>query len=293
MANATTAAQALLATAPPVTLPHTRQLDLRSRAKARSYRIFVALPDAPPPPDGYPVLYLLDGNALFPAAALMARAQARRSAATGVSPGIVVGIGHATDALHDGPARAFDYTPPAPGLSAKHGGGDAFLDFVERELQPLLAREFPVDPRRSTLFGHSFGGLLALHALFTRPGLFSGYVVASPSIWWNDRFILGERDAFAARAQPPARQARVLITVGSREQTPSPGVSAERAALQRERSQVDAARALALDLGRLEAAGLQVTFRVLEGENHGSAAFASLRHAIEFALPHPEGARAR
>lgn len=278
---------ATLIDAPAVTLPNTRQLDLRSRADGRVYRLFVAPPEGPPPPDGYPVLYVLDGNALFPAAVQMARAQAQRSASTGVRPGIVVGIGYPTDALYDEPSRTFDYTPPAPRLSPEFGGGDAFLDFVERDLQPLLAREFPVDARRRTLFGHSFGGLLVLHALFTRPGLFAGYVAASPSIWWNDRFILKERDAFAARMTGAPLRARLLITVGSREQTAPPGASAERVALLRERRQVDAARDLGLDLERLQPAGLQVAFREFEGESHGSAALPALQRAVEYALRQP------
>lgn len=281
------AATATLAGAPAVTLPGTRQLDLRSHAGGRVWRVFVSLPDDPPPPGGYPVLYVLDGNALFPTAALMARAQGQRTASTGIGQGVVVGIGHPADALYDEPARAFDYTPPPPGLSARFGGGDAFLDFIERDLQPLVAREFPVDPHRRTLFGHSFAGLLVLHALFTRPGLFRDYVAASPSIWWNDRFILKERDAFAARAARathPALQARLLITVGSLEQTPPPDAPAERVALLRERRQVDDARSLGLDLQALQAAGLQTTFREFEGENHGSAALPALRDAVRFAL---------
>lgn len=277
-------ATATLADAPTVALPDTRRVDLRSRADGRVYRVFVALPEGSPPPGGYRVLYVLDGNALFPVAALMARSQARRGASTGVRPGIVVGIGYPTDAPYDESARAFDYTPPAPGLSRGFGGADAFLDFIEHELQPFVAREFPVDARHDALFGHSFGGLLVLHALFTRPGLFADYVAASPSIWWNDRYILKERDAFAARASAAMPEARVLITVGSHEQTPPPGTSAERAATLRERRQVDAARELAAGLERLRPAGLQSAFREFEGENHGSAALPALQRAVERAL---------
>lgn len=278
------AATATFAGAPAVTLPDTRRIDLRSHADGRIRRVFVALPEGPPPPDGYRVLYVLDGNALFPVATMMARSQARRGASTGILPGIVVGIGYPTDTRYDEPARALDYTPPAAGLTREFGGADAFLDFIEHELQPLVAREFPVDARRNALFGHSFGALLVLHALFTRPGLFADHVAASPSIWWNDRHILKERDAYAARATGATRQARVLITVGSHEQTPPPGIGAERAAILRERRQVDAARALAADLERLRPAGLQTSFREFEGENHGSAALPALQRAVERAL---------
>lgn len=161
---------------------------------------------------------------------------------------------------------------------------DAFLDFIEHELQPLVAREFPVDDRRNTLFGQSFGGLLVLHALFTRPGLFADHVAASPSIWWNDRHILKEHDAYVGRATDARPEARVLITVGSQEQTPPPGTSAERAAMLRERRQVDASRELAADLGQLRSAGLRPEFLEFEGESHGSAVLPALQRAVERAF---------
>lgn len=85
--------------------------------------------------------------------------------------------------------------------------------------------EFKVFPRvsfgRTALFGHSYGGLFALHALFTKPSSFDIYLAASPSIWWNNRFILSEATRFMgdtalfSSAHPALR-----LSFGSREQYP-------------------------------------------------------------------------
>lgn len=52
-----------LENAPPVALPGTRQIDIAAGGPHRHvHRIMLAVPPAPPPPQGWPVLYLLDGK---------------------------------------------------------------------------------------------------------------------------------------------------------------------------------------------------------------------------------------
>lgn len=38
--------------------------------------------------------------------------------------------------------------------------------------------------------GHSFGGLFAMHALTSRPRLFNSIIAVSPSLTWDDRWVL-------------------------------------------------------------------------------------------------------
>lgn len=49
----------------PALLPGTVQFDMVSKITGRSYRIYVSKPQDPTPPGGFPVLYVLDGDAFF------------------------------------------------------------------------------------------------------------------------------------------------------------------------------------------------------------------------------------
>lgn len=277
-------ARAGIADAPPHAVPRTHQVEMAS-ASGAAYRIMVAVPASPPPAAGYPVIYALDGNAVFATLAELIRRVELGGPGNG-SAALVVAVGYPTSAPYDIPRRALDYTPAAPPAEPErrpegtlyprppHGGADRFLDFLERELKPAVARDFPVDPARQALLGHSYGGLLALHALFTRPSAFDVYVAASPSLWWNGGWIGEEEAAFRARAAAAPVAARLVLSVGEFEQEltplerrliPTDKLEARSRHLRR-RAMVDAVAGLA---GRLrDVAGLAVDFRVHEGETH-------------------------
>ncbi len=292
-----TAGSALAASADTATVSWTetplairaRSQDIVSSSTGRTYRILVFAPSAPPPPGGHPVLYLLDGNATYPVAATLLQLAEHRTNPGGLVPGIVVGIGYPGDAPLDLRARAEDYTPPAPDLSATgdmsgnpQGGADRFLDFIEKELKPRIAASFPIDPARQTIFGHSYGGLFVLHTLFTRPGAFQRYVAASPSIWWNQRFILTEKTAWLKTSRSASAPPRVVVTVGSLEQTPSDDPRlAGRAGLVVARRQVDNACELAADL---VAHGIPSEFFLFEKCDHGESRTPALVHALRTAF---------
>jgi predicted alpha/beta superfamily hydrolase len=194
------------------------QIDLTSR-KGRNYRIFISVPSVPPPPGGFPIIYLLDGNASFATAMDRVALQMRRSGTVGLSPGIVVGIGYPREAPFDMERRTFDYLTAraGPPVAFKVGGAAQFAEFIETELKPMLESSFPIDRTRQALLGHSFGGLFVLWSLFTQPEMFQAHIAASPSIWWNERAILADADAFMQRKSEPATKARLLITVGGLE----------------------------------------------------------------------------
>ncbi|EHY76538.1 putative hydrolase of alpha/beta superfamily protein [Stutzerimonas stutzeri ATCC 14405 = CCUG 16156] len=173
----------------PVELPQASQRDIQSERTGKVYRIFVSEPRHEPPPGGYPVLYVLDGNALFPSLAIQAQALENRPGPTLRNSVLVVGIGYPGNELYDFEARSEDYTPKAEDRqrlpnrkSAPSGGADDFLAFIEDELKPMIALRYSVNSQRQTLFGHSYGGLFTLYTLLTRPRAFQGYVAASPSI---------------------------------------------------------------------------------------------------------------
>ena len=266
-----------LAGSPPVPLARTHQIDGVFAGRPR--RIFVAVPEGPVPAQGHPGLWALDGNTAFPLLAALVRQRASRPADVRGAVPVVVGLGLPGEEAYDQAVRADDYT--LPGVT---GGGhaDRFLDAIERQLMPWLAQQLPVDAARQTLFGHSFGGLFTLYALFTRPSLFQRHVAASPSIWWGGRAILGHRDNFLQRVAPNHELAhQLLVTAGSLEEG-MPHASAERLKRQQERRQVSSARDL---VQSLEAAPrLRPEFRLLEGEDHGSLVLPSAQLAIELAM---------
>lgn len=272
-----------LENAPPVALPGTRQIDVA--AGGHVHRIMLAVPPAAPPAQGWPVLYVLDGDLLFAPTAQLMRNRFARGPGVPAQGAVVVGLGYAGTQVLDLAARTYDYTPPAPGPTTdergrREGGADAFLDFLDATVRPLVERAVRVDAARQTLFGHSYGGLCVLHALFTRPGGFQNYVAASPSVWWRGGFILEEQARFLAGRRADAPPLRLLVTQGERE-TELPADPA-RAAIARERRGAD--RLHALVEGLRGTPGLDMRFTTFPGADHGGAMLPAAQMALALAL---------
>jgi predicted alpha/beta superfamily hydrolase len=143
------------------------------------------------PPDyagsgiSYPLVVVLDGSSLdLPPTnghPRLPHILAELVATGEVPPVILMGILN-TD-------RTRDMTPTKLDMRNSSGGGDAFLDFIADELIPWAESEFRCDGRR-VLYGHSLAGLLATHALLTRPTLFDGVIAASPALSWDEDLLL-------------------------------------------------------------------------------------------------------
>lgn len=260
-------------------LPDTERFSLSDGA-GNEFSIFVAHPRAPGG-EALPVLHLLDANASFGTMVEAVRLRGARPEVSGVTPAWVIGIGYPTDQPLDMVRRTYDYTPPSDRLVLpprpegapwpRMGGADRFMDFIETVLKPQLRRRYRIGEGPQTIFGHSFGGLCVLHMLFTRARLFDAYVAASPSIWWNDRFILREERAFAEKMLlPGAPASRLLLTSGSDENR---GPFAD--------DNGDSIRALAERLAALPS--LSVRHHEFAGEDHGSVLPAAIGRAVGFA----------
>ena len=273
-----------------------RAFDLTSARNGRDYRVFVDVPETPPPAEGFPVLVVLDGNLHF---ALAAGLQRSLVLAGEVRPAVVVGVGYPTDDLLAAltlrfqdlslPARA-DWLAglgwSAPGMTVDTTGGlDAFLEGLEHEILPAVAGLAPTNLADHALFGHSLAGHAALHALFRRPGAWRSVIASSPSIWWADDAVLaGERTL--ADADLAGR--RILLCVGALEAEPDRAAlthfgsrAAAEAALSRSRM-VENVRALGARLaGR---PGAVVSTVVFEGEGHVTVIPAAVCRALQFAL---------
>lgn len=193
-------------------------------SKNLDYRILIATPTEEPAPNGYAVIYALDGDALFQTLAEAVKLQTRKP--KGYDPILVVGIGYPSKEPFDMERRCRDFTmqvdraalPERPGGRPwpPTGEADQFLDFLELELMPTIAKELPIDPARQLIVGHSLGGLLTLHAMFTRPHLFTHYASGSPSVWWGNNEVLKELEQFKAHWQGE-EQRHLLLTIGAEE----------------------------------------------------------------------------
>ena len=199
---------------------------LDSNDGQRHYRIQVAVPDVPAPAGGFPVAYLLDGNA-----ALMETGAAQLEALSkSARPPLVAFIGYDNDLRIDADSRAYDYTPRRAGGEAaqpdvipgrRNGGADAFLDLLQQQIVPRVEAMAPVDGGRRALWGHSYGGVLVLHALFTRPDAFSTFAAADPSLWWGRGRLLEEEQA-AAPWPAPAPTLLLWVGEGAPDRHPPP-----------------------------------------------------------------------
>jgi predicted alpha/beta superfamily hydrolase len=259
-------------------VPETEGWDIESR-QGEIYRIHVSRPPGEPPAGGYPVLYVLDANAVFAGFAEARRIQSAYP--TGADKMIIVGVGYPGGKLYDS-RRVGDFTPPIqnPALAAYHrndpqGRRATFADFLLDELRPEVARRYSVHPDRQSLYGHSLGGLFALHMLYARPDAFHTITAASASLWWDDQMILAEESAFRAAlrsASPPRHVARLLLLVGEAEEAPVTVLDNT---------------ALATRLHALSADGLRSRFMVLEEEGHLGVPHGALTTTLRWANQWP------
>lgn len=274
----------------PARLPGAQERLMHAPETGRTYRIQIAR-IGEPPANGYPVLYVLDGDGLFPLAALLVQGMYLRAAEHQASPMLVVGIGYDNGQLLDMAARAEDLTPASASyaqtgdrLSQRFGGAAAFSRFLTGSLREAIAREFPVNRQQQSLFGHSYGGLFALHQLLTAPQAFRHYLVSSPSIWWNGQRVLEDFPAFAARLAHSPAPPTVRISAGEYEQTLAPYLppNPARSAMLHERRMVSAARDAAERLQREGGAGVVVSHQFYPGHTHGTVVSPALLDGIRW-----------
>lgn len=207
----------------PVIMPGAETFEIASAHTGETYRILVRCPSGPAPKNGWPVLWMLDGDASFPLAFTKPARGLFPPVTNGAGGnGVIVAIGFPGGAPFDAPARSRNYTPQPDGetgdrISAQFGGAADFLHFLTRELRPALATRLPLDPARNTLFGFSYGGLFTVHTLLDHPGHFQRYWAASPSLWFSDALVMR-----GMRQKPPVTEAQSLfIAVGRDEQYPT------------------------------------------------------------------------
>lgn len=175
----------------------------------RGFHLYVRLPAdyGQQPERRYPIVYLLDGDSLFP---ILAASHLFLTYDEGLPEAIVVGIAYggfdpATN------RRDLDFMSPAPGIPAAEAGAPPFHDFLKTRLLPEVERRYRGDPTRRILVGQSRAGSFILHSAFADPDLFWGRIASNPSFWRDGENWFGN-PAIGSR-----RDLHLIVTSGTRD----------------------------------------------------------------------------
>lgn len=142
---------------------------LASVATGATYHIYIRHPQgyADQPTRRYPVVYLLDGDSLFP---LLAAQHLFLTIDDKLPEAIVVGIAYGS------------FSPAINRRETDYGSGAAaFQKFLSTELMPRVEATARADPARRILVGQSFGGSFVLYSALTEPDLFWARIASNPS----------------------------------------------------------------------------------------------------------------
>ena len=195
---------------------------LRKHAQFRSHFlpverdivVYLPAPYQANPQLRFPVLYMQDGQNLFDPATSFAGVAWRlgetadRLIAEGkIRPLIIVGI------YNTGKQRIREYTPSR---AMKLGGGsaDRYGRMLMEEIKPMIEWEYRTlsGAVHTGLGGSSLGGLLTLYLGLRRPEFFGKLAALSPSVWWNQRWILRYAAGRRIKSRP-----RIWLDTGTQE----------------------------------------------------------------------------
>lgn len=181
---------------------------LDSQSVGRPFHIYVRFPeDYSTQNRNYPVVYLLDGDSLFP---ILAANHLFLTYDEGLTEAIVVGIAYGSfDSSIN--KRGYDFSAPSPDAKSEQGGAAAFHNFLESELIPEIENRYRAEPSRRILFGQSRGGYMVLYSAFTHPDLFWGRIASNPT------FDPGRDLVFSPAAPASRNDLGLVVTSGTRD----------------------------------------------------------------------------
>jgi predicted alpha/beta superfamily hydrolase len=132
----------------------------------------------------YPVLYILDGEDHF-----LSGVAITEQFSGVLPPMIVVGInnmGHSSRQRDLTPTKVNPSVLVNAGDARLSGGGENFINFIEKELMPYVDSKYPTASYR-IFSGHSLGGLAVVNAFFNHTSVFNAYIALDPSLWWDQQ----------------------------------------------------------------------------------------------------------
>lgn len=184
-------------------------LRFESKETERPYHIYVRLPEGYDPAGSkrYPVVYLLDGDSLFP---LLAPTHLFLTYDEKLPEAVIVGIAYGgfEPAINK---RNVDFSGPAPDAKPGENGAPRFRRFLEQELLPMIEARYRIDATRRVLLGQSRSGYFALWTAMEAPDLFWGVIASNPST------TPGRARFFDPPALHERSDLRVAVVIGERE----------------------------------------------------------------------------
>lgn len=197
---------------------------MHSKILKEDRRILIYVPkDSSKPEKKYPVIYVLDADNHFAQMVEFSKYLSRQDVNV-IPPLIVVGITN-TDRSRDltpshsivGYAGKADTTANAPYKNS--GRNEQFLQFIQKELMPYVVSNYQTQPYR-IFAGHSFGALTTINCLINYPDMFDAYIAASPSFWWDQKFLLKLADE---KLKAGSTLSKTLFFSNGNEDSSSPG----------------------------------------------------------------------
>ena len=187
---------------PEIFLERTEVRTLHSDYVGQDYELFISLPRSyKTTGTTYPVIFILDSYRAFTIVKGLTDALSWPNPM--IPEVILIGIGYGGSGqeavLNWVVGRTRDLTPVKNrvreesyqnrlsrggilDINIETGGAPRFLDFISKELFPLIESNYRIDNNLRMLSGYSAGGLFGLYALFHDPDLFNKYFIGSPSI---------------------------------------------------------------------------------------------------------------
>jgi len=195
----------------PATIEGAETLPFDSQINTAHYKLTIVLPPtyARSSNKRYPVLYLMDGDAMT---LLAAYALPRMEVKAVLPEMIVVGVGYPGASERD-----LDYGP----LSQTYWkmpfnrGAEQFIRVLKEEIVPLVDERYRTIPANRGIGGHSLGGLLSAYALVHASDTFNHFWISSASLFWDEDKVLSEAADFMAHHPDPG--VRVFADVGGEE----------------------------------------------------------------------------
>jgi predicted alpha/beta superfamily hydrolase len=265
-------------------IENTEQLEIYSKEIDQNFYINVGLPpNYSEENDKYPVVYVTDAGSNF--SGLMSSIPLMQLVKD-LPHFILVGIDYKSKKPRDSMSlRNRDLTPSNDPVwmstqkeifkifgdlpEVEPGGAKEFLDFINEEVKPLINKNYYADNLDQTYCGFSLGGLFGLYTLFTSPESFNRYVLGSPSIWWDNKYILKVEEDYAKNNKKLS--ANVFLSIGDLEEE---GGQADTFKM------ISNVKALSKILQSRNYKGLILKTAIFEDETHCSAVSATLNRGL-------------